>query len=161
MMNNIHEDSVDFQSNSQEEKQQLSVQSVLSRGSQEEIKFTKGQAGHSDDECSTDLEDDSMFMEQNNSVIVDVFFIYPSRLLIFISVFTSSRRLNLSPSDVYLTACKQTGAVPVSYILCHLDDAILDLNYYGLGPLGAKALAILLKVILFSSYSCNPQIKMV
>ncbi|XP_026049946.1 leucine-rich repeat-containing protein 74A-like isoform X7 [Astatotilapia calliptera] len=117
-MNNIHEDSVDFQSNSQEEKQQLSVQSVLSRGSQEEIKFTKGQAGHSDDECSTDLEDD---------------------------IFTSSRRLNLSPSDVYLKACKQTGAVPVSYILCHLDDAILDLNYYGLGPLGAKALAILLK----------------
>lgn len=73
-MNNIHEDSVDFQSNSQEEKQQPSVKSVLSRGSQEEIKFTKGQAGHSDDECSTDLEDDSMFMEQNNSVIVDVFF---------------------------------------------------------------------------------------
>lgn len=75
-MNNIHEDSVDFQSNSQEEKQQPSVKSVLSRGSQEEIKFTKGQAGHSDDECSTDLEDDSMFMEQNNSVIVDVFFFY-------------------------------------------------------------------------------------
>ncbi|XP_006797196.1 leucine-rich repeat-containing protein 74A-like isoform X2 [Neolamprologus brichardi] len=117
-MNNIHEDSVDFQSNSQEEKQQPSVQSVLSRGPQEEIKFTKGQAGHSDDECSTDLED---------------------------NIFTSSRRLNLSPSDVYLKACKQTGAVPVSYILRHLDDDILDLNYYGLGPLGAKALAILLK----------------
>uniref|UniRef100_A0A668RMF9 Leucine rich repeat containing 74A n=1 Tax=Oreochromis aureus TaxID=47969 RepID=A0A668RMF9_OREAU len=96
-MNNIHEDSVDFQSNSQEEKQQPSVQSVLSRGSQEEIK-----------------------------------------------------RLNLSPAEVYLKACKQTGAVPVSYILRHLDDAILDLNYYGLGPLGAKALAILLKVTLFS-----------
>ncbi|CAI5683661.1 unnamed protein product [Oreochromis niloticus] len=117
-MNNIHEDSVDFQSNSQEEKQQPSVQSVLSRGSQEEIKFTKGQAGQSHDECSTDLEDD---------------------------IFTSSRRLNLSPAEVYLKACKQTGAVPVSYILRHLDDAILDLNYYGLGPLGAKALAILLK----------------
>lgn len=97
-MNNIHEDSVDFQSNSQEEKQQPSVQSVLSRGSQEEIKFTKGQAGQSHDECSTDLEDDSMFMEQNNSVIVDVFFYLPVTSSYFHFSFHLQQEIEFVPS---------------------------------------------------------------
>ncbi|XP_030577983.1 leucine-rich repeat-containing protein 74A-like isoform X3 [Archocentrus centrarchus] len=52
---------------------------------------------------------------------------------------------SLSPAELYLKACRQTGVVPVSYILRHFGDATLNLNYYGLGPRGAKALAILLK----------------
>ncbi|KAF3702818.1 Leucine-rich repeat-containing protein 74A [Channa argus] len=56
-----------------------------------------------------------------------------------------NRRQSLSRAELYLKACQQTGTSPVSSFLSHLGEAHLNLNYYGLGPLGAKALAIALQ----------------
>lgn len=53
---------------------------------------------------------------------------------------------HLSRAELYLQACQHTGAIPVSSFLCNLNQAHFTLNHYGVGPLGAKALAIALKV---------------
>ncbi|XP_070705981.1 leucine-rich repeat-containing protein 74A-like [Pempheris klunzingeri] len=47
--------------------------------------------------------------------------------------------------ELYLQACQRAGVIPVSSFLRHLDEANLNLNHYGVGPLGAKALAIALQ----------------
>uniref|UniRef100_H3B3F3 Leucine rich repeat containing 74A n=1 Tax=Latimeria chalumnae TaxID=7897 RepID=H3B3F3_LATCH len=49
---------------------------------------------------------------------------------------------SLNEKDMYLQACKLVGVVPVSYFLRHLDNPHLNLNHHGLGPQGAKAIAI-------------------
>ena len=54
--------------------------------------------------------------------------------------------INQSDEELYMQACRRTGAAPVSAVLRHLGEADLNLNHYGLGPLGAKALAIVLQV---------------
>ncbi|KAI3364322.1 hypothetical protein L3Q82_011126, partial [Scortum barcoo] len=58
---------------------------------------------------------------------------------------TTNRSRSLSPTKLYLRACQQTGATPVSSFLRHLGEANLNLNHYGVGPLGAKTLAIVLQ----------------
>ncbi|XP_055005443.1 leucine-rich repeat-containing protein 74A-like [Boleophthalmus pectinirostris] len=50
-----------------------------------------------------------------------------------------------SLTDMYLQACSRIGTVPVGYFLRHLGESSLNLNYYGIGPLGAKALATVLQ----------------
>ncbi|XP_060908693.1 leucine-rich repeat-containing protein 74A-like [Labrus mixtus] len=57
---------------------------------------------------------------------------------------TDNQHQSLSPAELYLQACRQTGAVPVSSFL-NLAEADLNLNHYGVGPQGAKALAIVLQ----------------
>ncbi|XP_066545746.1 leucine-rich repeat-containing protein 74B isoform X2 [Amia ocellicauda] len=42
----------------------------------------------------------------------------------------------------YKAACKMFGVVPVSYFLRHLHDTELIMMHHGLGPQGAKALAV-------------------
>eukprot|EP00063_Salmo_salar_P086814 XP_014061649.1 PREDICTED: leucine-rich repeat-containing protein 74A-like isoform X2 [Salmo salar] len=63
------------------------------------------------------------------------------------------RRARLvSPTELYLVACRLTAVIPCSYVLRQLasttldlnQQGTLDLNHHGLGPLGAKALAITL-----------------
>ncbi|XP_068998168.1 leucine-rich repeat-containing protein 74A-like [Embiotoca jacksoni] len=54
-------------------------------------------------------------------------------------------RLSFSGAELYLLACQQIGTVPISSFLRHSDEPTLNLNSYGVGPLGAKALAIALK----------------
>lgn len=44
----------------------------------------------------------------------------------------------------YRDACKQLGIVPVSFVLEHITDEALDIKHHGLGPSGAKAVAIAL-----------------
>uniref|UniRef100_A0A8C1ZCB2 Leucine rich repeat containing 74A n=1 Tax=Cyprinus carpio TaxID=7962 RepID=A0A8C1ZCB2_CYPCA len=51
-------------------------------------------------------------------------------------------REDLSTEELYLQACKLVGVVPVRYFLRNLGSAAINLNHHGLGPLGAKALAI-------------------
>ncbi|XP_058604629.1 leucine-rich repeat-containing protein 74A [Onychostoma macrolepis] len=53
-------------------------------------------------------------------------------------------RKDLSTEELYLQACKLVGVVPVRYFLRNLGSATINLNHHGLGPLGAKALAIAL-----------------
>ncbi|XP_066551152.1 leucine-rich repeat-containing protein 74A [Amia ocellicauda] len=51
----------------------------------------------------------------------------------------------VSARDLYLQACQLVGVVPVSYFLRNLGcNSNLNLNHHGLGPRGAKALAIAL-----------------
>nr|XP_040016442.1 leucine-rich repeat-containing protein 74A-like isoform X1 [Gasterosteus aculeatus aculeatus]XP_040016443.1 leucine-rich repeat-containing protein 74A-like isoform X1 [Gasterosteus aculeatus aculeatus]XP_040016445.1 leucine-rich repeat-containing protein 74A-like isoform X1 [Gasterosteus aculeatus aculeatus] len=49
------------------------------------------------------------------------------------------------PAEWYLEACRWTGCAPVSSYLRQLGEANLDLNHYGVGRLGAKALAVSLR----------------
>ncbi|KAK5853003.1 hypothetical protein PBY51_006827, partial [Eleginops maclovinus] len=105
----------------EEEEQQPSDQSVLLTGSQEQVEDqetpTQGQESNSGDEWDTDLETDS----------------------------ATDPKQSLSRAELYLQACQRTGSVPVSSFLHNLADTNLNLNHYGVGPLGAKALAIVLK----------------
>uniref|UniRef100_A0A8C5ANE3 Uncharacterized protein n=1 Tax=Gadus morhua TaxID=8049 RepID=A0A8C5ANE3_GADMO len=56
----------------------------------------------------------------------------------------ASEDLALPPRELYLRACRLTGASPVSCFLHHSGKGPLALNHRGLGPQGAKALAIAL-----------------
>uniref|UniRef100_A0A672NN70 Leucine rich repeat containing 74A n=1 Tax=Sinocyclocheilus grahami TaxID=75366 RepID=A0A672NN70_SINGR len=54
---------------------------------------------------------------------------------------------DLSTEELYLQGCQLVGVVPVRYFLRNLAEsgsATINLNHHGLGPLGAKALAIAL-----------------
>ncbi|GLD59820.1 leucine-rich repeat-containing protein 74A-like isoform X1 [Lates japonicus] len=55
------------------------------------------------------------------------------------------KRQNLPHSELYLQACQQTGTVPVSSFFHLVDEPNVNLNHYGVGPMGAKALAIALQ----------------
>ncbi|MBN3287056.1 LR74A protein, partial [Polyodon spathula] len=74
------------------------------------------QKDHSGDEWDTDLEPDEV----------------------------TEKTRDISANDLYLQACEEVGVVPVAYFLRNLGNPTLNLNHHGLGPLGAKALAIAL-----------------
>lgn len=44
----------------------------------------------------------------------------------------------------YLQACRDSGVIPVSYFHRNLQQADIDIKHHGLGPMGAKAIAIAL-----------------
>lgn len=46
----------------------------------------------------------------------------------------------------YLQACRDSGVIPVSYFHRNLQQADIDIKHHGLGPMGAKAIAIALVV---------------
>ena len=46
----------------------------------------------------------------------------------------------------YLQACRDAGVIPVSYFHRNMQQAEVDIKHHGLGPLGAKAIAIALVV---------------
>ncbi|XP_032300524.1 leucine-rich repeat-containing protein 74A isoform X3 [Coturnix japonica] len=47
-------------------------------------------------------------------------------------------------ADLYLEACRLMEVVPVSYFAQNLSEPYINLNHHGLGPKGAKAIAIAL-----------------
>ncbi|XP_075470808.1 leucine-rich repeat-containing protein 74A [Ascaphus truei] len=51
---------------------------------------------------------------------------------------------DVSWRELYLQACQQAGVVPVSYFLRHMDETHMKLNHHGLGPRGARAIAVAL-----------------
>ncbi|XP_043929404.1 leucine-rich repeat-containing protein 74A-like [Protopterus annectens] len=55
---------------------------------------------------------------------------------------TTSDRV--SGAELYTEACKQLGVVPVTYFIRNIDSPHMNLNHHGLGPKGARALAIAL-----------------
>ncbi|XP_047429162.1 leucine-rich repeat-containing protein 74A-like isoform X2 [Mugil cephalus] len=119
----MHESHEDFQSGEeqQKEKQLADDQSgLLSTGSLDPMedleKLTQAQEGDSGDEWDTDLEDNA-----------------------------TRHRRSSSLSELYLQACKKIGVTPVSSFLRHLGESAANLNHCGVGPLGAKALAIVLQ----------------
>ncbi|XP_034053548.1 leucine-rich repeat-containing protein 74A-like [Gymnodraco acuticeps] len=105
----------------EEEEQQLSDQSDLLTGNEDQVedeeKPSQGQEGNSGDEWDTDLETDS----------------------------ATDQKQSQSRAELYLQACQRTGSVPVSSFLRNLGDTNLNLNHYGVGPLGTKALALVLQ----------------
>ncbi|XP_032399256.1 leucine-rich repeat-containing protein 74A isoform X3 [Etheostoma spectabile] len=105
----------------EEEEQQPSDQSILPTENHDQLedeeKPTQAQEENSGDEWDTDLETDD----------------------------ATDEKQCLSCAELYLQACRRTGSIPVSSFLHHLGEASLNLNHYGVGPLGAKALAIVLK----------------
>lgn len=46
----------------------------------------------------------------------------------------------------YLHMCEETGVIPASYFLNHIQEKEFSMKYHGLGPNGAKAIAWPLKV---------------
>ncbi|XP_068433408.1 leucine-rich repeat-containing protein 74A-like [Clinocottus analis] len=58
---------------------------------------------------------------------------------------TDSRKHSLFSDEQYLHACRWAGSIPVSFFLSHQGEADLNLNHYGVGPLGAKALGWILQ----------------
>ncbi|XP_022096288.1 leucine-rich repeat-containing protein 74B-like isoform X2 [Acanthaster planci] len=47
-----------------------------------------------------------------------------------------------SGKSTYKEACRLNGVIPVSYFLRHIADSELTMKHHGLGPAGAKAIAI-------------------
>ncbi|XP_059952019.1 leucine-rich repeat-containing protein 74A [Mesoplodon densirostris] len=46
--------------------------------------------------------------------------------------------------ELYLEACRLVGVVPISYFIRNMEESYVNLNHYGLGPRGTKAIAIAL-----------------
>ena len=46
----------------------------------------------------------------------------------------------------YLQACRDSGVIPVSYFHRNMQEPEVDIKHHGLGPMGAKAIAIALVV---------------
>jgi hypothetical protein len=46
----------------------------------------------------------------------------------------------------YLHICEETGVIPASHFLSHIQEKEFCMKYHGLGPNGAKAIAWPLKV---------------
>ena len=46
----------------------------------------------------------------------------------------------------YLQACRDSGVIPVSYFHRNMQQPEVDIKHHGLGPMGAKAIAIALVV---------------
>ena len=47
----------------------------------------------------------------------------------------------------YIRECNRMGVIPVSYFKRHIEDRAFVMKHHGLGPLGAKAIAKPLEVI--------------
>ncbi|XP_066504384.1 leucine-rich repeat-containing protein 74A [Hoplias malabaricus] len=58
---------------------------------------------------------------------------------------------DMSTAELYLQACELVGVVPVSYFLRNIGQSNINLNHYGLGPSGGKALAIALVTDMYTS----------
>ncbi|KAK7819922.1 hypothetical protein U0070_007614 [Myodes glareolus] len=52
--------------------------------------------------------------------------------------------LTIGQKELYLEACKLVGVVPASYFIQNMEESCMNLNHYGLGPKGTKAIAITL-----------------
>ncbi|KAM8831650.1 uncharacterized protein AB9W97_003160 [Spinachia spinachia] len=114
---------MDHSEEEEEEKEEKetrpSADELLPTGSHYAVKQpTQGQEVNSVEEWDTDLETDNGTCQKHS----------------------------LPAAERYLEACRRTGCVPVSSYLRQLGEANLNLTHYGVGRLGAKALAISLQV---------------
>ena len=54
--------------------------------------------------------------------------------------------------EKYVKACKECGVVPASYFLRNMTNVRLNMSHHGLGPKGAKAIAIGLMVGIYITF---------
>jgi hypothetical protein len=60
---------------------------------------------------------------------------------------TNELKNDASEEKKYIHMCNQTGEIPISYFLRHIKDTKFRMRYHGLGPNGAKAISMPLKVL--------------
>ena len=72
-------------------------------------------------------------------------FVYPA---IALSYFFSEGKeeYDVTGRATYIQACRDSGVIPVSYFHRKLQQPEIDIKHHGLGPMGAKAIAIALVV---------------
>ena len=66
--------------------------------------------------------------------------------LLIISNIDIRESYDSSGKSTYKEACRLNSVIPVSYFLRHISDTELIMKHHGLGPAGAKAIAISLVV---------------
>ncbi|WAR18832.1 LR74A-like protein [Mya arenaria] len=59
--------------------------------------------------------------------------------------------------QTYVNQCNETGVIPVSYFLRHITNTTFRMRHHGLGPLGAKAITISLKVSTWLEIICRSE----
>ena len=57
----------------------------------------------------------------------------------------------MTGKTTYLQACRDSGVIPVSFFVRNMQHAEIDIKHHGLGPMGAKAIAVALVVCIDSS----------
>lgn len=97
-------------------------------------------------EWDTDLEPDSRSRWQLFGSEKYVVFSTSSPAILLSYPTLDNNQPHLSRAELYQEACQHTKAVPVKSFFRNLENTHMNLNHYGLGPLGAKALAIALRV---------------
>lgn len=66
--------------------------------------------------------------------------------LLFFLISEGKEEYDVTGRATYLQACRDSGVIPVSYFHRNLQQADIDIKHHGLGPMGAKAIAIALVV---------------
>ena len=66
--------------------------------------------------------------------------------MLFLLISEGKEEYDVTGRATYLQACRDSGVIPVSYFHRNLQQADIDIKHHGLGPMGAKAIAIALVV---------------
>lgn len=66
--------------------------------------------------------------------------------LLFFLISEGKEEYDVTGRATYLQACRDSGVIPVSFFHRNLQQADIDIKHHGLGPMGAKAIAIALVV---------------
>lgn len=69
-----------------------------------------------------------------------------NHFLLFFLISEGKEEYDVTGRATYLQACRDSGVIPVSYFHRNLQQADIDIKHHGLGPMGAKAIAIALVV---------------
>ena len=65
---------------------------------------------------------------------------------LFFLISEGKEEYDVTGRATYLQACRDSGVIPVSFFHRNLQQADIDIKHHGLGPMGAKAIAIALVV---------------
>lgn len=75
-----------------------------------------------------------------------IFIPHPHDLFFFFFTSEGKEEYDVTGRTTYLQACRDAGVIPVSYFHRNMQEPEVDIKHHGLGPLGAKAIAIALVV---------------
>ncbi|XP_078277398.1 uncharacterized protein lrrc74b [Rhinoraja longicauda] len=92
---------------------------------QREVCRVLSSSSSSSEESFEDMSDDDMLAEQRDEDLIG-----------------SSKLYDSTGKAIYKEACEMYGVVPISYFVRNMNNPELSLMHYGLGPQGAKAIAV-------------------
>ena len=82
---------------------------------------------------------------------------FSNNLFAFFYIITEGKEeYDVTGRATYLQACRDSGVIPVSYFHRNLQQPDIDIKHHGLGPMGAKAIAIALVVGVMVNFSGYP-----